>query len=127
VLQKPDLNTLLMILARNGQKTLLLGRTSPVEVDIQTVRQALEAKLKYNCTKVLITINNKFTKEAQKLARTEQVELWDNKKTLKNLLPIKDKNITTSNLPGTSELEKVLQDMTVSLGINSGNEKNNKA
>ena len=118
---------MLMILARNGQKTLLLGRTSPVEVDIQTVRQALEAKLKYNCTKVLITINNKFTKEAQKLARTEQVELWDNKKTLKNLLPIRDKNITTSNLPGTGELEKVLQDMTVSLGINSGNEKNNKA
>ena len=98
-----------------------------MEVDIQTVRQALGAKLKYNCTKVLITINNKFTREAQKLARTEQVELWDNKKTLKNLLPVKNKNKTTSNLPGTGELEKVLQDMTVSLGINSGNEKNNKA
>ena len=97
-----------------------------MEVDIRTVRQALEAKLKYNCTKVLITINNKFTKEAQKLARAEQVEIWDNKKTLKNLLPVHEQNKISLNLPGTGELEKVLQDMTVSLGINSGNGENNK-
>ena len=117
---------MLIIIAKNGQKTLLLGRTSSVEVDIQAVRQALESKLKYNCTKALITINSKFTKEAQKLARTEQVELWDNKKTLKNLLPIHEKSKTQLNLPGAGELEKVLQDMNVSLGINTGNSENNK-
>jgi restriction system protein len=125
VLQKPDADTVLMILAKNGQKTLLLGRTSPLELDHQIVQQSVQAKVKYKCAGVVIAVNSKFTREAQKMARLEKVELWDNKKTRKNLLSVSAKNIAAINLPGTGELEKALQDMSVSLGINSSSMENN--
>ncbi|MEP6518307.1 restriction endonuclease [Microcoleus vaginatus] len=79
-----------LILYKNGLKTVVQAKRSKNPVGIKAVQEVAGAVRHYKGNKGLVITNNRFTENACKLAKSNEVELWDRKKLIEFILTAKN-------------------------------------
>ncbi|NQE34747.1 restriction endonuclease [Microcoleus asticus] len=79
-----------LILYKNGLKTVVQAKRSKNPVGIKAVQEVAGAVRHYKGNKGLVITNNRFTENACKLAKSNEVELWDRKKIIEFILTAKN-------------------------------------
>ena len=75
-----------LILYKNGLKTVVQAKRSKNPVGIKAVQEVAGAVRHYKGNKGLVITNNRFTENAGKLAKSNDVELWDRKRLIEFIL-----------------------------------------
>lgn len=65
-----------LILTRGNERLLVQAKRWSKPVGIKAVQEAAAARAHYRCDRALVVSNQEFTKSAQELTRSNQVELW---------------------------------------------------
>jgi HJR/Mrr/RecB family endonuclease len=79
-----------LILYKDGTKTVVQAKRSKNPVGIKAVQEVAGAVRHYKGNKSLVITNNRFTENACKLAKSNEVELWDRKKLIEVILTAKN-------------------------------------
>ncbi len=74
-----------LILEQDGERTAVQAKRYSEKVNISAVQQVVAAKGFYQCSRAIVVTNNYFTQQAMKLAKANNVLLWDRRK-LTNIL-----------------------------------------
>lgn len=64
---------------KNGVKTVIQAKRHKGKVGIKAVQEAVAAKGHYGCEKAMVVTNSYFTAQANRLASSNDVVLWDRK------------------------------------------------
>ena len=75
-----------LILYKDGLKTVVQAKRSKRPVGIKAVQEVAGALRHYKGNKSRVITNNRFTANAYKLAKSNDVELWDRKKLIEFIL-----------------------------------------
>jgi restriction system protein len=75
-----------LVVAKNGWKTVVQAKRWSKKVGIKAVQEAAAAKATYRCDAGLVVTNQEFTQQARRLARANEVELWDRRALVSKLL-----------------------------------------
>lgn len=78
-----------LILYKDGLKTVVQAKRSKNPVGIKAVQEVAGAVRHYKGNKCLVITNNRFTENACKLAKSNEVELWDRKRLIEFILTAK--------------------------------------
>lgn len=78
-----------LILYKDGSKTVVQAKISKNPVGIKAVQEVAGAVRHYKGNKGRVITNNRFTENAYKLAKSNEVELWDRKELIEFLLTAK--------------------------------------
>ncbi|WP_293146301.1 MULTISPECIES: restriction endonuclease [unclassified Microcoleus] len=78
-----------LILYKDGLKTVVQAKRSKNPVGIKAVQEVAGAVRHYKGNKGRVITNNRFTENAYKLAKSNEVELWDRKELIEFLLTAK--------------------------------------
>ena len=78
-----------LILYKDGSKTVVQAKRSKNPVGIKAVQEVAGAVRHYKGNKCLVITNNRFTENACKLAKSNEVELWDRKRLIEFILTAK--------------------------------------
>ncbi|MEG4576473.1 restriction endonuclease [Microcoleus sp. N3A4] len=79
-----------LILYKDGLKTVVQAKRSKNPVGIKAVQEVAGAVRHYKGNKGRVITNNKFTENACKLAKSNDVELWDRKRLIEFILIAKN-------------------------------------
>ena len=79
-----------LILYEYGWTTVVQAKRSKNPVGIKAVQEVAGAVRHYNGNKGRVITNNRFTENACKLAKSNDVELWDRKKLIEFILTAKN-------------------------------------
>ncbi|MBE9163897.1 MULTISPECIES: restriction endonuclease [Microcoleaceae] len=79
-----------LILYKDGSKTVVQAKRTQRPVGIKAVQEVAGAVRYYKGNKALVITNNRFTQNACKLAKSNDVELWDRKKLIELILIAKN-------------------------------------
>lgn len=79
-----------LILQQGDEKTVVQAKRYSRNVGVKAVQEAVAAKEYYQCAKAMVVTNSYFTKQAQTLAKANQVELWDRETLVSRLLSTKE-------------------------------------
>lgn len=77
-----------LITNKDGVKTVIQAKRFKNKVNIKAVQEAVAAKGKYGCSKTMVVTNSYYTKQAEELARANNVKLWDRKDLANALLSV---------------------------------------
>lgn len=78
-----------LILYKDGYKTVVQAKRSKKPVGIKAVQEVAGAVRHYKGNKGRAITNNRFTENAYKLAKSNEVELWERKKLIEFILTAK--------------------------------------
>jgi restriction system protein len=78
-----------LIIRKNGIKTVVQAKRYKGKVGVRAIQEAVGAKGYYSCDRAMVITNSYFTKQAKELADKNEVELWDRKELVRNLLKVK--------------------------------------
>lgn len=78
-----------LILDKDGYKTVVQAKRSKNPVGIKAVQEVAGALRHYKGNKGRVITNNRFTENAYKLAKSNEVELWDRKELIEFILKAK--------------------------------------
>jgi len=81
-----------LIIERDGIKTAVQAKRWKEKVGEDAVREVYSGMNTYNCTEAMVVTNSNFTKMALKLAKSDNVKLWNRKDLIKILLTQKSSN-----------------------------------
>jgi len=81
-----------LILYKDGSKTVVQAKRSKNPVGIKAVQEVAGAVRHYKGNKGRVITNNRFTENAYKLAKSNEVELWDRKELIEFILRAKPCN-----------------------------------
>ncbi|MBE9096511.1 restriction endonuclease [Tychonema sp. LEGE 07203] len=81
-----------LVLYKDGAKTVFQAKRSKNPVGIKAVQEVAGAVRHYKGNKGRVITNNRFTENACKLAKSNDVELWDRKKLIEFILIAKNCN-----------------------------------
>lgn len=81
-----------LILYKDGSKTVVQAKRSKNPVGIKAVQEVAGAVRHYKGNQGLVITNNRFTENAVKLAKSNEVELWDRKQLIEFILIAKHCN-----------------------------------
>ncbi|WP_293334060.1 restriction endonuclease [Microcoleus sp. CAWBG58] len=79
-----------LILYKDGLKTVVQAKRSKNPVGIKAVQEVAGAVRHYKGNKGRVITNNRFTENAYKLAKSNDLELWDRKKLIEFILTAKN-------------------------------------
>ncbi|MEG4942841.1 restriction endonuclease [Microcoleus sp. F4-D5] len=79
-----------LILYKHGEKTVVQAKRSKNPVGIKAVQEVAGAVRHYQGNKGIVITNNRFTENACKLAKSNEVELWDRTKLIEFILTAKN-------------------------------------
>jgi restriction system protein len=80
-----------LIIAREGVRTIVQAKRYARSVGVKAVQEAFAAKNMYGCTAAMVVTNSRFTRQAQTLARANQVELWDRDALIERILTVRQR------------------------------------
>ncbi|MEK0179738.1 restriction endonuclease [Microcoleus anatoxicus] len=86
-----------LILYKDGSKTVAQAKRSKNPVGIKAVQEVAGAVRHYKANKARVITNNRFTKNAYNLAKSNNVELWDRKKLIEFILIAKNSGVMHSD------------------------------
>lgn len=66
-----------LILTKNNRKTVVQAKRYADKVGIKAIQEIVSAKVYYKADRMMVVTNSQFTHEAEKLAATCNVELWN--------------------------------------------------
>ncbi|MEG4012464.1 MULTISPECIES: restriction endonuclease [unclassified Microcoleus] len=75
-----------LILYKDGSTTVVQAKRSKNSVGIKAVQEVAGAVRHYKGNKGRVITNNRFTENAQKIAKSNEVDLWDRKKLIEFIL-----------------------------------------
>ncbi|MEG3863476.1 restriction endonuclease [Microcoleus sp. herbarium12] len=81
-----------LILYKDGSKTVVQAKRSKNPVGIKAVQEVAGAVRHYKGNRAIVITNNRFTENACKLAKSNDIELWDRKKLIESILIAKHCN-----------------------------------
>lgn len=77
-----------LIIEKNGERTAVQAKRWNSHVGIDAVREVYGPMKLYNCTKSLVVTTSGFTRQAQILAESDNVQLWDRSELVKAILSV---------------------------------------
>jgi len=80
-----------LIAKRPGEKIVIQCKRYSHPVGVKAVQEAVAAVMHYKANRAMVITNNKFTKQAQALAKTNKVELWNRAKLIEALYSVSKK------------------------------------
>lgn len=86
-----------LVVSRDGVKTVVQAKRFQRKVGVAAVQQAVAAKAQYGCDKAMVVTNSFYTLQAVRLARSNNVKLWDRNRLVSALISAK-KAALRSNL-----------------------------
>lgn len=66
-----------LIISKAGTRTIVQAKRYTKNVGVKAIQEVVAAQKMYNGTNALVVTNSSYTKQAQQLARANNVELWD--------------------------------------------------
>ncbi len=69
-----------LVVTRNGERTAVQAKRSSTSVGITAVRQLLDGRTRYDCSRGLVVTNSFFTEKAVECADVHSIDLWDRRK-----------------------------------------------
>lgn len=96
-----------LVIAKEGFKTAVQAKRWSKRVGVKAVQEAVASAGYYNCHGALVVANREFTLQARKLARANNVELWDRESLAAKLLAVRGKGAVheTGPAPAPRTLE----------------------
>jgi restriction system protein len=79
-----------LVIRKNGTRTIVQAKRYGKSVGVPAVQQAAAAKSIYDCTDAMVVTNSRFTQQARKLAKANDVRLIDRDELVTLLLKTKD-------------------------------------
>lgn len=70
----------------DGRKIAVQAKRWQGAVGVEAVQQVMAARARYRCDAALVVTNPYFTEQAERLAASNGVELWDRDRLLQELL-----------------------------------------
>lgn len=68
-----------LIISKDGQTIAVQAKRHRAVIEVDAVREALGSIKMYQCSGAMVVTNSYFTKQARKLAKANNIELWDGK------------------------------------------------
>jgi restriction system protein len=75
-----------LVVSRNGVRTIVQAKRWSKNVGVKAVQEANAAPAMHGCARGMVVTNRYFTAAAKRLARANDVELWDREKLVAVLL-----------------------------------------
>jgi restriction system protein len=75
-----------LVISRDGVRTIVQAKRYTKNVGVKAVQEAVTAKAMYRCSDAMVVTNSYFTKQAQVLARSNAVALWDRERLIAAIL-----------------------------------------
>ncbi len=83
-----------LIIKKDNEKTVVQAKKYSGSVTNKAIQEIVASKQHYEAEKALVITTGKFTKSAIELAKSNKVEIWDNKKLNEIIASINNKNVT---------------------------------
>jgi restriction system protein len=80
-----------LVIAKDGFKTAVQAKRWNKRIGIKAVQEAVASAGYYKCHRALVVANRAFTRQAQELARANNVELWGRETLVAKLLAVRGK------------------------------------
>jgi len=80
-----------LVIAKDGFKTAVQAKRWNKRIGIKAVQEAVASAGYYKCHRALVVANREFTRQAQELARANNVELWGRETLVAKLLAVRGK------------------------------------
>jgi restriction system protein len=75
-----------LVLEKDAVRSVVQAKCWKKNVGVKAVQEVVAAKPMYRCTRAIAVTNRYFTQEAQRLARANEVELWNRDDLIRALL-----------------------------------------
>lgn len=82
-----------LVVEKDGIKTVVQAKRYKTKVGVKAIQEAVAAKGHYGCDAAMVVTNSYFTDQAKKLAASNNVELWNRKDLIENLLAMRVKDV----------------------------------
>jgi restriction system protein len=69
-----------LVVESGNDRTVIQAKRFKGKVGVKAIQEAVASKGYYNCQNAMVVTNSNFTDQAMKLARANNVELWNRKK-----------------------------------------------
>ena len=79
-----------LVLRQGDEKTVVQAKRYTRKVGVKAVQEAVASKQYYHCDKAMVVTNSRFSRQAQTLAKANQVELWDRDDLVSRLISSKE-------------------------------------
>lgn len=79
-----------LIIKKDQSRTVIQAKRYTKNVGVKAIQEAVAAKKVYHCQGAIVITNSHYTKQAQVLAKANEVVLWDRERLLKVMLMIKN-------------------------------------
>lgn len=66
-----------LVVAKNGVRTVVQAKRWTKNVGVKAVQEAFASAAMYRCTRSMVVTNRYYSEQAKKLARANNVTLWD--------------------------------------------------
>lgn len=77
-----------LVVTKEGRRLAVQAKRWSKSIGVKAVQEAVAAKGLYKCEAALVVANRAFTRQAQTLARANDVELWDRDVLIENMLAV---------------------------------------
>jgi len=77
-----------LVIEKDGVRTVVQAKRWTRNVNVKAVQEAHAAPAMYGCTRALVVTNRYFTTPARRLARANNVDLWDRDRLMSALLSV---------------------------------------
>ena len=81
-----------LILRQGDEKTVVQAKRYKRSVGVKAVQEAVASKEYYRCDKAMVVTSSYFSRQAQTLAKANQVKLWDRDELVARLISSKESN-----------------------------------
>lgn len=78
-----------LVVRKDGRRNAVQAKRWNKTVGVKAVQEAVAAKGLYECDLALVVTNSHFTQQARRLARANEVELWDRRELVQRLHAVK--------------------------------------
>ena len=85
-----------LIIKKAQSRTVIQAKRYTKNVGVKAIQEAVAAKKVYHCQGAIVITNSHYTKQAQVLAKANDVVLWDRERLLKVMLMLKNQPINQS-------------------------------
>ena len=79
-----------LVVAKGGTKTVVQAKRFKRRVGVGAVQEAVAAKALYGCSEAMVVTNSMYTRQAERLARSNKVRLWNRNHLISALIASKD-------------------------------------
>ena len=97
-----------LIISKGGIRTIVQAKRYSKNVGVKAIQEVVAAQKIYNGTKAMVVTNSGYTKQAQVLARANNVELWNREHLVTAMLSIQ-KNAQKRTTPEEIALQDTKQ------------------